>query len=125
MNSLTKTDRSREAAAMPETPYVTPAVDIAETKEAYLLRADMPGVTKNGLEIQLEANELTIVGHRADAREGSYLHRESSTHDFRRTFVIDPTIDASRISAKIEQGVLTVHLPKTDQVKPRRINVTE
>jgi len=125
MNTLTKTDDPRELARTEPT-TVVPNVDISETKDAYLLEADMPGVSKNGLEVLLEGNELTIVGRRAAKKpEGNALHQESADHDFRRTFVLDPVIDAAKISAQIEQGVLTVRLPKAEKLTPRRIKVTD
>lgn len=122
MNALTKTERNREMGPA-EGSYLVPPVDITEQKDEYLLEADMPGVGKEGLEVVLEGNELTIVGHRQRPTEGEVLVEESRKHDFRRTFVLDPVIDSSQIRAQIEHGTVTVHLPKADQVKPRRIKV--
>ena len=108
------------------TPYLTPLVDIAETKDAYVLQAEMPGVSKSGLEVLLERNELTIVGHRnRPAVNGHAVVRESRAVDFRRVFEIDPSIDTQKIDARIDQGVLTLRLPKSEDVKPRRIQVTD
>jgi HSP20 family protein len=104
--------------------YVSPVVNICETQEGYVLEAEMPGVNKEGLEIMLEGNELAIVGHRQTAvLPGQPLFRESNSADFRRVFELDPAIDTSRISAKVDQGVLTLTLPKSEKVKPRRIKV--
>jgi HSP20 family molecular chaperone IbpA len=101
-------------------------VDISETKDGYILQADMPGVNKEGLEILLETSELTIVGRRQPRpTEGVVLHRESAQHDYRRTFVLDPVIETGRISAQIDQGVLTLRLPKAQEVKPRKIKVID
>jgi HSP20 family protein len=84
----------------------------------------MPGVNKEGLEISVENNELTIVGRRSlPSVEGTLVHRESRPNNFRRAFEIDPSIDTGKISAKIEQGVVTLVLPKAEQVKPRKIEV--
>ncbi len=126
MNTLTKNDnRVDNETVSEERRYLSPRVDIFETKEGYLLEAEMPGVGKDGLEVLLEGNELTIVGRRRTGVEGSDLvYRESSPRDFRRTFVLDLSIDASKINATIEQGVLTVLLPKAEKVKPRRIMVS-
>jgi HSP20 family protein len=105
---------------------VLPNVNIFENKDGYVLQAEMPGVNKDGLEVTLEGNELTIAGHRAeDAVKAELVYRESRPLDYRRTFELDPTIDATRIEAKIEQGVLTLRLPKQEKVKPRKIAVTE
>ena len=83
-------------------------------------------VDKDGLEITLEGNVLTFVGRRpADAPKAEALYRESRNADFRRVFELDPAIDPQRITAKVEQGILTLHLPKTENVKPRQIAVTD
>jgi len=106
--------------------YVTPEVNIHETRDDYVLQAEMPGVNKDGLEITLEGNELTLVGRRQRGElKAPALYRESSAADYRRVFELDPAIDAARIDAKIEQGVLTLHLPKSERVKPRKITVNE
>lgn len=84
----------------------------------------MPGVNKDGLEITLEGNEITIVGHRkVEPLPGQSLFRESHNAYFQRVFELDPAIDTSRISAKMDQGVLTLTLPKSEKVKPRKIAV--
>jgi len=122
MNTAIKTETERNLAR-PEDRFVVPAVDITETKDEFVLQADMPGVAKNSLEVLLEGNELTVVGHRVPMAPGEYLHRESNAAAFRRTFVVDPTIDGARITAQIDNGVLRVRLPKAEAVKPRRILV--
>ena len=84
----------------------------------------MPGVNKENLEMWVENNELTIVGRRTvHAVQGTLIHRESRSENFRRSFELDPSIDSSKISAKIEEGVVTMTLPKAEQVKPRKIAV--
>lgn len=104
--------------------YVSPEVNIFETKDGYTLEAEMPSVNKEGLEVMLEGNEITIVGHRNhDRPAGETLFRESYSSDFRRVFELDPAIDTSKISARIDQGVLTLTLPKSEEVKPRKIKV--
>jgi HSP20 family protein len=119
--NLSRSDRN-----MPQRNYVSPNVDITERKEGYLLEAEMPGVSKEGLELLLEGNELTLVGRKqTDAIDGHLLYRESSPTDYRRIFVLDPTIDSGKISAQIEQGVLKLTLPKAERVKPRKIKVAD
>jgi HSP20 family protein len=106
--------------------FVVPVVNIFETPDGYALEAEMPGVNKGGLEITLEGNEITLVGRRAaEPVNGEVLHRERSTVDYRRVFELDPAIDTHRISAKMEQGMLTLALPKSERVKPRKITVSE
>jgi HSP20 family protein len=104
--------------------FVRPEVNIFETTDGYVLEAEMPGVSKAGLEITLEGNEITIVGHRqVPALSGAPLFRESHNGDYRRVFEMDPAIDSSKISARVDQGVLTLTLPKSEKAKPRQITV--
>jgi HSP20 family protein len=104
--------------------FVVPEVNIFETKDGYVLEAEMAGVDKSGLEITLEGTEITIVGHRrTEALPGEALFRECRDADYRRVFELDPAIDSTKIGAKMDQGVLTLTLPKSERVKPRRISV--
>ena len=106
--------------------FVAAPVNILETKDGYVLEAEMPGVSKEGLQVTLEGNEITIVGRRSDEGvDGNLLFRESQRADFQRVFQLDPAIDTSRINAKMEQGLLTLTLPKSEKVKPRKIDVGE
>jgi len=116
---------ARPAQARPERQeYVLPEVDIFETKDGYVLEAEMPGVNKAGLEITLEGNEITIIGHRHnETAPGDLVLRERRLADYRRVFELDPAIDTNKVSAKMEQGVLTLTLPKSERVKPRKIAV--
>jgi len=106
--------------------HVAPAVNIYETKDGYVLEAEMPGVNKDGLQVTLEGTEITITGRRnAEAATGEALYRERQTADYRRVFGLDPAIDTSKISAKMEQGILTLTLPKSERVKPRKIVIND
>ena len=117
----------REQNSAPQQPqrgFLQPAVNVVETKDGYILEAEMPGVGKDGLEVLMEDNELTIVGKRTAAVDGLQpLYRESVDRDYRRSFVLDPAIDTAKITARIERGVLTLTLPKAEKVKPRKISV--
>jgi HSP20 family protein len=105
--------------------FVAPAASVRENGDGYLLQVEMPGVNKEGLEISTEGTELTITGRRSlSTIDGTVIHRESRRENFRRTFEIDPTIDVNKINAKIEQGLLTIALPKAEHVKPRKITVS-
>jgi HSP20 family protein len=104
--------------------YLAPMVDVQSTEEGYVIRAEMPGVDKAGLEITVENGELTILGHRRNLQHpGDLVHREITRNDFRRVYELDPAIDASKISARVDQGLLTLVLPKAERVKPRKISV--
>lgn len=106
--------------------FVTPVVNIFETKDGYTLEAEIPGVNNDGLEITLAGNEITLAGRRAAvAVTGELLFQERPTADYRRVFEFDPAIDTSRISAKMKQGMLTLALPKSERVQPRKIAVSE
>lgn len=106
--------------------FIAPEVNIFETQDGYVLEAEMPGVNKEGLEITVAGNEITIVGHRVqDTGNGEPLFRERNTSDFRRVFELDPAIDTTKINAKMNQGVLTLTLPKSERVKPRKVTVSD
>jgi HSP20 family protein len=125
MNTLVRENRSGtsngERAAEQ---FIAPAATVLENADGYMLEVEMPGVSKENLEMWVENNELTILGRRSmPSVEGTLIHRESRQENFRRSFELDPSIDAEKISAKIEQGVVTLTLPKAEQVKPRKITV--
>ena len=123
MNTLVRENRSTNGERQTEQ-FVAPAATVLENVDGYTLEVEMPGVSKEGLEMWVENNELTILGRRTMASvEGTLIHRESRAENFRRSFEIDPSIDAAKISAKIDQGVVTLTLPKAEQVKPRKIAV--
>jgi len=104
--------------------YATPQVNIYETGEGYVLEAEMPGVTKDGLQVTLDGSEITITGRReADTVSGDPLLRERALRNYRRVFELDPAIDTGKVSAKMDQGILTLTLPKSERVKPRSIKV--
>ena len=123
MNTLTRETRESDRSQAEQ--FTTPPASVTEISDGYMLEIEMPGVKKDGLEISVENNELTIIGRRSfPAVEGTLIHRESRPENFRRGFEIDPSIDANKISAKIDQGLATLTLPKAEHVKPRKITVS-
>jgi HSP20 family protein len=105
--------------------FITPVASVVEDGDVYMLNVDMPGVNKEGLEISVENNELTIIGRRSLPQiEGTLIHRESRSENFRRVLELDPSIDTAKVSARMDQGVLTLTLPKAERVKPRKITVS-
>jgi HSP20 family protein len=119
-----KNQESDQPAQELNRPFITPEVNIYETKDGYFLEAEMPGVNKTGLELTLEGNTLTLVGHRhIPPATGRAVQSESKAMDFRRVFELDPAIDTTRINARVEQGLLTVELLKAEAVKPRKVKV--
>jgi len=105
--------------------YFIPPVDIYETDEAVTLIADMPGVTKEGVEINLENDTLTIRGTKTgNGVQGErVLLKEFETGHYLRKFTIAETIDQAKIEASMADGVLTLVLPKVEPAKPRKIEV--
>src|ERR1700736_3952420 len=123
MNTTVRENRNGERAQREQ--FIAPVSSLLEDGDVYLLKVEMPGVNKEGLEISVENNELTILGRRSlPAIEGTLIHRESRPENFRRAFELDPSIDTAKVSARIEQGILTLTLPKAEQVKPRKITVS-
>src|SRR5437588_11851659 len=123
MNTLVRENRNVSQPRSEQ--FVAPAASVIEDNGAYLLNVKMPGVNEVGLEVSVENNELRIIGRRSLPEiNGTLVRRESRTENFRRVFELDPSIDASKISAHIEQGILTLRLPKAEQVKPRKITVS-
>lgn len=127
-NNICETRPTQEVVRGSENPrvvaYVIPPVNITETPEGYHLEAELPGVNRQGLEISLDGNELTLIGRRSPAPANTQLvYRESSQRDFRRVFELDPTIDTSKIAARLEDGLLKLVLPKAEKVKPRKIRL--
>jgi len=123
MNTLVRETRETDRTQAEQ--FVAPPASVIEAADGYTLEVEMPGVNKDGLDISVENNELTIVGRRSlTTLEGTLIHHESRPENFRRTFELDPSIDADKISAKIDQGLMTLTLPKTEHVKPRKIAVS-
>ena len=123
MNTLVRENRDSERGQSEQ--FIMPSASVVETGDGYTLELEMPGVNKDGLEISVENNEVTIFGRRSrPGVEGKLIHRESRPENYRRTFELDPSIDADKITAKINQGVVTLTLPKAEHVKPRKITVS-
>ena len=123
MNTLVRDNRETDRAQGEQ--FIAPPASLMEAGDGYRLEIEMPGVSKEGLEISFENNELTIIGRRSlPQMEGTLIHRESRPENFRRAFELDPSIDADKITAKIEQGLAILTLPKAEHVKPRKITVS-
>ncbi len=103
-----------------------PPIDIYETGDGLVLYADLPGVTTDGLDLQVQDNRLTLFGRvrREDSDEGMVLHEEYRTGDFLRSFILSDEVDHDRITARLNHGVLRVELPRASRAQPRRIEVS-
>ncbi len=124
MNTLIRENRSATSTARDTERFIAPAASVFENAEGYTLEVEMPGVNKEGLEISVENNELTVIGRRSLSIEGTPIHRESRAENYRRAFELDPSINTGKIVAKMDQGVVTLTLPKAEEVKPRKIAVS-
>ena len=104
--------------------FLRPSASVTSTNDGYVVALDLPGVRKSDLEINLENGELTVTGRRAQGPTDSTLvYRESQAGAFRRVFELDPAIDGSKIAARLEDGVLTIQLPKGEQARARKIEI--
>jgi HSP20 family protein len=108
------------------TSYWTPAVDIAEQENGYLVKMELPGVNKDDVKISLESNILTIKGEKKQEKEekSKNVHRlERSYGSFQRSFTLPTTVKSDTIDAYFKEGVLTISLPKAEDAKPKQIEV--
>ena len=102
-----------------------PSVDIYENTEEILLYADLPGVKKEDISIDLDNGQLTLVGNRYFEAGKGVQFEEFGSAQFRRVFSVPQGIDLAKVDAELNEGVLKLHLPKSEAVKPRRIEVRE
>lgn len=119
-----KVEVTTEGESTRSCPVYIPAVDIYESDEALVLVADMPGVSADNVSIDIRDNQLSVRGtvELEETQERSHL-KEYGVGDFYRQFSLGRSIDQSRIEASMRNGVLTLTLPKTDSLKPRKISV--
>jgi len=104
----------------------TPSVDIAETVEAFEIKAELPDVKKEDVKVTVEDGELRISGERKQEKEekGKRFHRvERSYGSFMRSFTLPENVDESKLTADYKDGLLNVRLPKTEKAKPKAIAV--
>jgi HSP20 family protein len=105
-----------------------PPVDIYETDDAFLLKADLPGFTKDDVTIEMQQNRLIIRGERkreTEAKEDQYHRLERAYGRFERAFWLPTTVDAEKIQATFKDGVLELRLPKSEAAKPKRIAIAD
>ncbi|MDG1897363.1 MAG: Hsp20/alpha crystallin family protein [Fuerstiella sp.] len=103
-----------------------PPIDIYETSNGLVLYADLPGVTTEGLDLQVQDNRLAIFGRVRNDQDGrTVLHEEYKVGDFLRSFILSDEVDHEHITARLNNGVLRVELPRTQRSEPRRIQVSK
>lgn len=106
--------------------FHTPLADIYETEDIYSVRMEMPGITKENLNIVVEDDELRITGESsAEENENGLKYAEFTTRNFSRIFRVGNDIDRNRIDAKLENGILTLILHKSEEVKPKKITINQ
>jgi HSP20 family protein len=105
----------------------TPAVDMVDRKDELVLRADLPGLEQKDVEVTIQDGMVTIRGERKEEKEekkeGEYYYSERSFGAFVRTMPLPPDVEAEKVSATFKNGVLEVHLPKTKEVKGKKIEI--
>ena len=104
----------------------TPPVDVFETPESIVLKADLPDVNKDEVDVSIENNTLTLKGERKlekETKEKNFYRMERSYGTFSRSFTLPPNVAADRVEASFENGVLTLTLPKREESKPKQIKV--
>jgi len=117
--------RSRGEEGVTATTW-TPAVDIYETADTIVMKAELPGVTREDIHIQIDGSTLTLKGERRfarDVQEESYLRIERAYGSFYRSFALPATVQQESVRAVLKDGVLELTLPKAEDSKPKRISV--
>jgi HSP20 family molecular chaperone IbpA len=124
--SETVSDGENHRPANPQRYVFTPQIDIFETADGLVLRADLPGASLETLDLQVQNNRLTLFGRVPDATgpDARLTHQEYREGDFLRSFILSENVDHDRISAKLANGVLEVFLPHAPKTEARKIEVT-
>ena len=110
-----------ESTRSPAAPFIRPAVDVYETDTGYVLLADMPGVTTDRLEVHVEDGQLTL--HGTPVETPTAAHQEFRLHEFHRTFTLADELDSQHITARFQDGVLRLEVPKAPKAQVRKIPV--
>ncbi len=110
-------ERSREI------PVISPVVDIFENDDEILLHADMPGVAKEDVSVNVDNGKLSISGVRSLQVSGAANWEEFADVEYRRAFSVPQSIDVAKVNAELKDGVLRLHLPKSEAAKPRQIKI--
>jgi len=126
-NSLTERNDERNVQTREETRsnerYIRPAVNIVETEEGLFLTADLPGVTKGDIDVNVEKGILTITAPAKSNLMGTPVYSEFELGNYYRQFTIPESLDHEKAKADFVNGILTLRIPKAEIAKPRRIEV--
>jgi len=122
-----KTEITKREETVPErsrpVPAVAPVVDIYENDNEILLHADMPGVVKEDITVNVDNGKLSISGVRKLATTGAANWEEFGDVEYQRAFSVPQTIDVAKVNAELKDGVLRLHLPKSEAAKPRVVQI--
>lgn len=102
---------------------VTPLVDIYENDDEILLHAEMPGVKKDDITVNIDNGTLTLSGARHMSSEGVGEWEEFGNIEYERAFSVPQTIDVNKVNAELKDGILALHLPKSEAAKPRQVEI--
>jgi HSP20 family protein len=105
-------------------PVMVPAVDVFENESEMLLHTDLPGVRKDDITINIDNGKMILSCTRYIPSDGVATWRELADVEFRRTFAVPQSIDINNVYAELKDGVLQLHLPKSESAKPRQIEIT-
>jgi HSP20 family molecular chaperone IbpA len=108
----------------PDLLTVAPAVDIFENENEILLKADMPGVLKEKIYVNIDNGKLEVSGTRHIETKGARNWQEFDDVEYRRVFSVPQTIDVEKVHAELKDGTLELHLPKAESAKPRTIQIS-
>lgn len=127
INDLFDDTFGRSRAQQSATGIWFPAVDVLESKDAYLIRAELPGMKKEDFNLEIHDGSLTLSGERKleQAADGVEYHRvERLTGKFTRSFFLPQTVKSDAIKATYRDGILEIHVPKAEEAKPKQITVS-
>lgn len=117
--------KDQEQTTKRNRPVLRPVSNICEEDGKVMLRLEMPGVTKDGVDVRIEDQHLIVEGTREEApTEGAFVIRERRSGDYFQRFTLDDTVDREKVDAKMQNGVLTVTLNLKDSVKPRKVQIS-
>ena len=123
MNTEVETNPTPEAQELSALRWIKPVVDIFENEREVLLIAEVPGVKAGDVDLQLHKGELTILARVTPSPHGEAEREEFEPVGYRRTFAVRRGVDEAGIEASVQRGLLTIHLPKSEALKPRQIPV--
>jgi len=123
-SALDRESKAAEAAKQ-DVPALTPPVDVFEDANGITLKADLPGVSRESLSVRVEGDQLILEGSVSlgESEKLEPVYAEVRVARYRRTFALSRDLDTAKIEARMKNGVLTLHVPKAEQAKPRRIPV--